>query len=92
MLRLLVAIGCVVLGRGVLGQFTEPPPTTADPDTIKDCTWWHVAASGDTCESVSARYRITTAQLTSYASIRPSPEPPSPTSPTFEPIYGEATY
>lgn len=64
----LVAIGALFT-RGALGQFTQPPPTTADPNTIKDCTWWHVADTGDTCESVRALYDLSAVQFVSYVSI-----------------------
>ncbi|KAH7362759.1 LysM domain-containing protein [Plectosphaerella cucumerina] len=47
-------------------QFTVEPPTTAPPDTLKDCTNWHVAAAGDTCADVAAQNFITEAQLYRY--------------------------
>ncbi|KAL0940482.1 LysM domain-containing protein [Colletotrichum truncatum] len=50
-------------------QFTEPPPSTADPSTIKDCTWWFVAGASDTCDRVTATYGITQAQLVRYNPI-----------------------
>lgn len=49
----IVAISSLVLAEGVLAQFYEPPPTTADPKTILDCTYWHVAGTGDTCASIA---------------------------------------
>jgi hypothetical protein len=45
-----------------------PPPTSADPSTIKDCTWWFVAGASDTCDGITAAYGITQAQLLSYVS------------------------
>ncbi|KAH0424198.1 LysM domain-containing protein [Colletotrichum camelliae] len=50
-------------------QFTEPPPSTADPSTIKDCTWWFVAGASDTCDRVTATYGLTQAQLVRYNPI-----------------------
>ncbi|KAK2042618.1 hypothetical protein LZ31DRAFT_525886 [Colletotrichum somersetense] len=50
-------------------QFTEPPPSTADPNTIKDCTWWFVAGASDTCDRVTATYGLTQAQLVRYNPI-----------------------
>jgi hypothetical protein len=46
--------------------YTLDPPTTANPDTIPDCTYWHVAEATDTCDSISASYYITLAQFTTY--------------------------
>ncbi|KAH6649142.1 hypothetical protein BKA67DRAFT_382165 [Truncatella angustata] len=34
-------------------QYLVDPPTTAAADTIKDCTYWQVASSNDTCTSIS---------------------------------------
>lgn len=42
------------------------PPTTAAPDTIEDCTYWHVAEDADTCASMSAYWGLTEAQLAAY--------------------------
>ncbi|OHX00143.1 putative LysM domain-containing protein [Colletotrichum incanum] len=50
-------------------QFTEPPPTTADPGTIKDCTWWLVASATETCDSVVTTYGLTKEQLIRYNPI-----------------------
>ncbi|WYZ42076.1 hypothetical protein EsH8_V_000971 [Colletotrichum jinshuiense] len=50
-------------------QFTEPPPTTADPNTIKDCTWWFVATAADTCDTVYTTYGLTQAQFARYNPI-----------------------
>ncbi|KAI0121074.1 hypothetical protein BJ170DRAFT_644754 [Xylariales sp. AK1849] len=47
-------------------QFLVNPPTTADPNTIADCTYWQVAASNDTCASISAYWGITVAQFETY--------------------------
>ena len=47
-------------------QWIEPPPTTADPNTIKDCTWWHEASATDTCDSVAALYGLSEEQLIAY--------------------------
>ncbi|KAI0112109.1 hypothetical protein GGR51DRAFT_547171 [Nemania sp. FL0031] len=44
----------------------EPPPTKADPNTIQDCTWWHVASSSDTCSGVASMYGLTVDQLVAY--------------------------
>lgn len=45
------------------------PPSTAAPDTIQDCTYWQVAASDDTCASISAWWGITLEQFNAYVSI-----------------------
>ncbi|GKT54691.1 lysM domain-containing protein [Colletotrichum tofieldiae] len=50
-------------------QFTEPPPSTADPSTITDCTWWFIAGATDTCDGVTAQYGLTKAQLVRYNPI-----------------------
>ena len=42
------------------------PPSTAAPDTIEDCTYWHVANETDTCPSISESSYITEAQFTNY--------------------------
>ncbi|KAK4118091.1 carbohydrate-binding module family 50 protein [Parathielavia appendiculata] len=61
------AIGCAIFVRGGLSQvFWVEPPTTADPNTIEDCTLWHIAESGDTCPSVSSANFITPEQLAAY--------------------------
>ncbi|KXH67633.1 LysM domain-containing protein [Colletotrichum salicis] len=52
---------------GAFAQYTERPPSTADPNTIKDCTWWFVARASDTCARVTATYSITQDQLVRYA-------------------------
>ncbi|KAL1796842.1 hypothetical protein ACET3X_005382 [Alternaria dauci] len=44
-------------------------PTTASPDTISDCTWWHVATETDTCATISEYWGITEAQLKTYNPI-----------------------
>ncbi|KAH7311453.1 hypothetical protein B0I35DRAFT_438110 [Stachybotrys elegans] len=33
-------------------QYIVDPPTTAAPDTILDCTYWHVALANDTCDVI----------------------------------------
>jgi hypothetical protein len=45
----------------VLGaaQYLVEPPTTAAPDTIKDCTYWQVASANDTCESIIEEWGAT---------------------------------
>ncbi|KAJ0159174.1 LysM domain-containing protein, partial [Colletotrichum tanaceti] len=54
---------------GAVAQWAEPPPSTADPGTITDCTWWFVAGASDTCQRVTATYGITQAQLVAYNPI-----------------------
>lgn len=51
-----------------MAQWVEPSPTTADPGTIHDCTWWHVATSSDTCDTITAAYGLTQDQPFSYLS------------------------
>lgn len=60
-------VACNVLGLAK-AQWNEPPPTTADPDTISDCTWWFVATTSDTCASIASMYGLTEAELVSYVS------------------------
>ncbi|CCC12068.1 hypothetical protein SMACR_02289 [Sordaria macrospora] len=55
--------GALFLIHGVWSQFTVPPDTTADPNTIKTCTWWHVAESSDSCASIVSSYGITSEQF-----------------------------
>ncbi|KAF7535389.1 hypothetical protein G7054_g5453 [Neopestalotiopsis clavispora] len=48
---LLVQIGFLTsLGAAYL----EDPPTTADSNTVSDCSWWIVASSTDTCTSIAS--------------------------------------
>ncbi|KAK1625448.1 hypothetical protein BDP81DRAFT_474374 [Colletotrichum phormii] len=42
------------------------PPSTADPSTPSDCTWWHVAQISETCEIIATSYGIETSEFTSY--------------------------
>lgn len=30
------------------------PPTTANPNTVSDCSWWIVAKSTDTCAAIAS--------------------------------------
>ena len=66
MKSLYATLGCVIFASGVLAQFLEPPPTTSDPQTIKECTFWHIAVAGDTCEKLSSDSALTVAQLTTW--------------------------
>ena len=54
------------LVRLAAGQYTVPPPTSAPPDTIQDCTNWYVGADGDTCAGISDDNFITLDQLYRY--------------------------
>jgi len=60
----------LIIGLGLLpllsAAYLEEPPTTAAPDTVADCSWWHVAAETDTCASISEYWGLTDAQLTAY--------------------------
>lgn len=60
--------GALFLAHGVWSQFTVPPDTTADPNTIKTCTWWHVAESSDSCASIASLYGITSEQFARWVS------------------------
>lgn len=51
-------------------QYQVDPPTTAAPDTIKDCTWWQVASSTDTCLSISENSFITLEQFYTYVRFK----------------------
>ena len=53
-----IAVSGLVLAHGALAQFYEPPPSTADPNTIRDCTWWYVAATGDGCASIASGHNL----------------------------------
>ncbi|KAI0838519.1 carbohydrate-binding module family 50 protein [Hypoxylon sp. FL0890] len=33
--------------------YLQDPPTTADPNTVSDCSWWIVATSTDTCAAIA---------------------------------------
>ena len=61
-----LGLGCVLLASCTLSQFLEPPPTTADPNTLPECSWWHVAGAGDTCEQLSAAWGVTIATFTTW--------------------------
>ncbi|KAL2757502.1 carbohydrate-binding module family 50 protein [Sodiomyces alcalophilus JCM 7366] len=52
-----------------VAQWLTDPPSIADPNTPADCSWWHIAASSDTCESISLNHHISEAQFQSYVSI-----------------------
>lgn len=67
------AVGALFLAGGVRSQFLVEPSTKADPNTIKDCTWWHVVASGDTCALIESSYSVTHQQFTTYVSLLTSP-------------------
>ncbi|KAK0710665.1 hypothetical protein B0H67DRAFT_601626 [Lasiosphaeris hirsuta] len=66
MKSLSIAVSGLILAQGALAAFYEDPPTTADPNTILDCTWWHVAASGDTCAGIAAGPAIEVSAFQSY--------------------------
>lgn len=74
----IIAISSLVLAHGALAQFYEPPPTTADPNTIRDCTWWHVAAAGDTCAGIAAEMGLPVSDFQTYVRnfehSRPGPQ------------------
>ncbi|KAF4919633.1 LysM domain-containing protein [Colletotrichum viniferum] len=42
------------------------PPSTADPNTPSDCTWWHVAESSETCDTIATSYGLEVSDFTSY--------------------------
>ena len=50
-------------------EWMVDPPTTADPNTPEDCTWWHIAEASDTCSSISDDYFITEPSFVSYVSF-----------------------
>jgi hypothetical protein len=45
------------------------PPTTAAADTVQDCSAWHVAETGNTCDQIAENYWITPEDFASYVSI-----------------------
>ncbi|KAK6857297.1 hypothetical protein PG990_010859 [Apiospora arundinis] len=61
-----LAFGLALLPALGAAQFQEAPPTTAAPDTIRDCTYWQVAAAEDTCDSIAAYWGITLDQFKAY--------------------------
>ncbi|KAK3491815.1 hypothetical protein B0T13DRAFT_490449 [Neurospora crassa] len=69
-------LAALFLSHGAWSQFTVPPDTTADPNTIKTCTWWHVAGSGDSCTSIASTYGITSEQFARW-DMTDSPKNPS---------------
>lgn len=44
--------------------YLEDPPTTAAPDTIQDCSWWHVAEAGDECTAIADVWSISVSDFT----------------------------
>ncbi|KAI3336889.1 carbohydrate-binding module family 50 protein [Xylariaceae sp. AK1471] len=48
-----------------LGYLVDPP-TTAPSNTIQDCSYWAMASSDDTCESIADGNHITLSQLYTY--------------------------
>lgn len=73
--RALTLMG-VYLHLGTVTAYLEDPPTEAAPDTIQDCSWWHVAESGDTCVDIAAANGISLSDFStvyvSSCSIRES--------------------
>ncbi|KAK8037851.1 hypothetical protein PG991_001197 [Apiospora marii] len=61
-----LAFGLIVLPALGAAQYTVDPPTTAAPDTIKDCTYWQVAAENDTCASIAQYWGLTLDQFETY--------------------------
>ncbi|CCC14395.1 unnamed protein product [Sordaria macrospora k-hell] len=76
MKSLQLVFAAIFLSHGVWSQFTVPPDTTADPNTIKTCTWWHVAGSSDSCASIASAYGITSEQFARW-DVTDSPKNPS---------------
>lgn len=66
---LALAFGLIVLPALGAAQYTVEPPTTAAPDTIRDCTYWQVAAENDTCASIAQYNYITLEQFETYVSV-----------------------
>lgn len=33
--------------------YLQDPPTSADPSTVSDCSWWIIATSTDTCAAIA---------------------------------------
>ncbi|KEY73229.1 hypothetical protein S7711_10817 [Stachybotrys chartarum IBT 7711] len=60
-----IATLAAFLGFGA-AQYTVDPPTTAAPDTILDCTYWHVALANDTCEVVNEYPWLTLEEFYTY--------------------------
>ncbi|TDZ67286.1 LysM domain-containing protein [Colletotrichum trifolii] len=50
----------------VAQSWVVEPPSTADPATPSDCTWWHTAASSETCDLIAAAYGLPVSDFTSY--------------------------
>ncbi len=48
--------------------YLEPPPTTADPSTVSDCSWWVVVASEETCLSITKARAMSVADFSDYVS------------------------
>jgi hypothetical protein len=67
-------ISSITFGLALLPLFSAAfpvdPPTTASPDTVGDCTYWHVAAETDSCASIGEYWGLTDAQLMSYVWTR----------------------
>ncbi|KAK8073176.1 hypothetical protein PG994_004075 [Apiospora phragmitis] len=61
-----LAFGLVLLPALGAAQYTVDPPTTAAPDTIRDCTYWQVAADNDTCAGIGQYWGITLEQFEDY--------------------------
>ena len=64
-----LAFGLVLLPALGAAQYSVDPPSTAAPDTIRDCTYWQVAADNDTCSSISAYWGIALEQFETYVSL-----------------------
>lgn len=73
-MSVVAALSAVVLASRVLG-YIEPPPTTALPGTVEDCTWWAVAVDGDTCRSLADGNFISQDELKRMVSIFVHPLP-----------------
>ncbi|KAJ9143047.1 LysM domain-containing protein [Pleurostoma richardsiae] len=56
--RLIVNTALLGLHLSLACAYLTDPPTTADPNTVSDCSYWVVAASGDSCTAIAADYGI----------------------------------
>jgi hypothetical protein len=60
------SITAAIAGLATLATAQSSPISTFDPNTAKNCTFWRVARSTDTCEQVAAGNYVTVEQILAW--------------------------
>ncbi|KAF1922869.1 uncharacterized protein M421DRAFT_426488 [Didymella exigua CBS 183.55] len=64
-MKILLSLSLVV-PPWLVAAYAVDPPSTAAPDTIADCTYWHIAAETETCSGITEYWGLTEAQFATY--------------------------